>query len=143
MKYRFLEEIAIADTAFEAFGKNEAELFENAALAVSFVMAETKKLKPKEKKEILLKAKNLEQLLHDFLSEIVFLKDVEQTIYSKFKVKISKEKEKYKLKAQILGQKISEMGPETVKTDVKAVTWHQFAIEKTKKGFVARVILDV
>jgi len=143
MKYRFLEEIALADTAFEAFGRNESELFGNAALAVSETMAETKKLKPKEKREIELKSDTLELLLHSWLSELVYLKDVEETIFSRFKVKIIKEKKRFKLNAQIAGQRISEIGPDVIKTDVKAVTWHEFRIEKTKKGFTARVVLDV
>ena len=33
-KYKFLEDIAIADIAFEAYGKDLNELFENAALAI-------------------------------------------------------------------------------------------------------------
>ena len=143
MKYRFLEEIALADTAFEAFGKDEKELFENAALAVSEVMCETKKLKADGKKEIELQAENLEQLLHRFLSELVYLKDAEQLVFSKFRVQIKKEKNKYTLKAQIVGQKIPETGEQVMKTDVKAITWHQFGIQKTKKGFTATVILDV
>ena len=32
-KYKFLEDVAIADIAFEAYGKSLNELFENAALA--------------------------------------------------------------------------------------------------------------
>ena len=33
-KYKILEDVAIADIAFEIYGKNLNELFENAALAI-------------------------------------------------------------------------------------------------------------
>lgn len=143
MKYRFLEEIALADTAFEAFGKTEKELFENSALALAEVMAETKKVKPKKSKKIELKAETLEQLLHDWLEELVFLKDEQEIVFCKFQAKIQKKAEKYFLGATVFGQKISELNEKILKTDVKAVTWHQFGIQKTKKGFTARVVLDV
>ena len=143
MKYRFLENVAIADTCFEAFGKSESELFENSALAIAETMAEAKKVKPKEKREIALEAKSLEQLLHDFLDEIVFLKDESGMVFSKFVVKVSKEKNSCKVKAQIFGQKISGLGPKVLKTDVKAVTWHDFGIKKSGNNFVATVVLDV
>lgn len=143
MKYRFLEDIALADTAFEAFGRNEKELFENSALAVSEVMAETKKVKPKKSKKIELKAETLEQLLHNWLEELVFLKDAEEMVFCKFSAKIEIAGKKFVLNAKAFGQKIPELNEKILKTDVKAVTWHQFGIQKTKKGFTARVILDV
>ena len=43
-KFRFLENIATADAAFEAYGKDLNELFESAALALFETMAETKSI---------------------------------------------------------------------------------------------------
>ena len=41
-KYKFLEDIAIADIAYEAYGKDLNELFENAALAIFEFSADIK-----------------------------------------------------------------------------------------------------
>lgn len=141
MKFKFLEEIATADVAFRAFGKNESELFENAALAVEETMVKTKGVKQKVRKEINLADVELDRLLFDFLSELVYLKDAETLFFSKADVKIEKNKG-YKLKAKIAGETIDPKKHE-LRNDVKAVTLHMFEVKKTKKGFEATVILDI
>ena len=74
-KYRFLEDVAIADIAFEAYGKNLNELFENAALAIFELSADVETIDAVKKVEFELENKKLDNLLYDFLSEILFLKD--------------------------------------------------------------------
>ena len=59
MKYRFLPNIATADLAFEAFGRDYNELFENAGLALESAMVDLISLKAREVKEIKLKSENL------------------------------------------------------------------------------------
>jgi SHS2 domain-containing protein len=52
-KFKFLENITDADYAFEAYGKNLAELFENCALALTSLMVELSTVEPKVKRELL------------------------------------------------------------------------------------------
>lgn len=141
MKYKILEDIAIADIAIEAYGKDLNELFENSALAIFEESANIDKVKEKEKKVINLKAKNEEDLLFDFLSEILFLKDTYSMIFKSSKVKITK-KVDYKLKAELSGEKIDRKKHE-LGNDIKAITLHMFKIEKTKKGYKSLVVVDV
>ena len=47
-KYKILEDVAIADIAIEAYGKNLEELFENSALAIFEESANLKNIKEKE-----------------------------------------------------------------------------------------------
>lgn len=141
--FKFLENIATADVAVEAFGKNLNELFENAALALFETMAETKKVSRVTSYKLQVTSSNLEDLLFDFLSELVFLKDEKATLFSRFKVKIKKlDAKRLTLDAEILGE---EINPEKhdLKVDVKAVTRHQFGIRKEKDRFIARVVLDI
>ena len=42
MRYRFLDDVATADLAFEAYGKDLPSLFTNAALATADAMANLK-----------------------------------------------------------------------------------------------------
>ncbi len=140
-KYKILEDIATADIAFESLGNNLNQLFENSALAVFDSSADIKKIKPKIKKEIKLDNKEIDNLLYDFLSEIVFLKDKDSIIFCKSEVKINKE-DKYRLKAILHGEKI-DTKKHTLLADIKAVTLHLFNVEKTKDGWKARVILDI
>jgi len=139
MSYKFLEDIAIADAAFEAEGKTLSELFKSCALATFEVMVDTKKVKHKIKKKIELENKDLQDLLYDFLEELIYLKDKEALVFGKFNVKV---KEGYKLEAEVIGDKI-DYKKQQLRSDVKAVTMHKFKVEKVKGKYKAMVILDI
>ncbi len=141
MKYRFLEDTAIAESAFEAFGKTDAELFENAACALFEIMADTKKIQPHTKVEIQLAAESLEELLYLWLSELVFVKDAQEIVFGKFEAQIKKEKE-FLLNAKCFGEYI-KYPDERLRNDVKAVTKHLFAVKKEKGKFKATVVIDI
>lgn len=144
MPYRFLEKIATADVAIEATGKTLEELFTSAAMAVEEVMADLKTISPRMEKEIKLENEKIDQLPLDFLEELVFLKDTEQLLFNKFMtdIKINKKNKKYILSAKASGEKI-DFHKQKVKADVKAVTYHLFALEETKEGWKTRIILDI
>ena len=150
-RFRFLDNVAIADTAFEAFGKNESELFANAATALFEEMVDTKKVAAKVKKRIKLKNENLENLLYDFLSELIYVKDIRSVVFGKFNVKIkgssaAKTKKSgkniYSLDALCKGEKI-DYSKREFRNDVKAVTMHLFKIEKKGRKMKATVVLDI
>lgn len=150
-KFRFIPDIAIADSAFEAYGKDLNELLENAALATYTEMVDLKTVSPKSKKEVSLESDSKEKLLYNFLSEIIFLKDTEQFLAAKIKCEIQESgaclpdgacNEKLSLKATLAGEKIN-MKKHKLGNDVKAVTWHQFSITEGKAGYTARVVLDI
>lgn len=138
MGYRFLGEIATADIAFEADGKTLEELFINSALALEDSMVDLKGVGEKDKKIIEIENKDIENLLYDWLAELIFLKDSEDLLFSKFNIKI----ENNKLNAECFGEKIDRK-KHSLRNDVKAVTLHRFKIEETDKGWKASVILDI
>ncbi|HLC51427.1 MAG TPA: archease [archaeon] len=141
MPYKFIEDIAVADVAFEATGKTLEELFESAALATTNVMIRNlESIKPKVKKTVKIQASDVENLLHKFLSEIVFLKDAKRLVFISYKLKIDEKKNS--LEAVLYGDKL-DRNKQIHIVDVKAVTWHLFKVEKTQKGWRAQVILDI
>ncbi len=140
MKFKFLEDVAIADIAYMAYGKNLAELFENAALALSDVTVNLKGVKSKIKKEIKIKSDKIDLLLYDFLSEIIFIKDTKGLLFSKYKVNI--DEKKISLKAICQGEKIDRQRHE-LRNDVKAVTMHLFEIKKEKNRYSATIVVDI
>jgi len=139
-KFEFLD-FATADIAFKAYGKTLGEAFGNAALAMFEVMFDTSKIKPIEEKKVELEGEDLKSLLFDFLSELLYIFDVEKLIFSNFEVEVRKEGEKYKLKASCKGEKLRE-GMEA-KTEVKAVTYHHMEIKKEDNLWIVQVVLDV
>ena len=141
-KFKILEDIAIADIAIEAYGKTLDELFEHTALAIFEESADLKNISEKEKKTIKINSDKIEDLLYDFLSEILFLKDTYSIIFKKSKVKITKKGKKHYLHAKLSGEKIDRNKHE-LRNDIKAITLHMFKVEKTKDGFKAVVVVDV
>jgi SHS2 domain-containing protein len=138
MKYKFLEHTA--DVMFEAYGSSLNELFENCALATEETMINLQKVKPKVRKIINLKDKEIENLLFNFLSELIYYKDAQLLVFSKFKISIKKGKI-FVLEAIIDGEKLNAYHEE--KVDVKAVTYHKFEVKKIKDTYVAKIILDI
>jgi|SRR3989338_8404093 len=140
-KYKFLEDIAIADIAYEAYGKGLDELFENCALAIFELSADVKTVDAEEKIEFELENEKIDNLLYDFLSEILFLKDSKYMVFKKVKVAVSEGKIN-KLKAVLEGDTIN---PEKqhLENDIKAVTMHMFELKKNKDGYIARIVVDI
>lgn len=143
MPYRFLEDIAIADVAFEATGKTVKELLESAALALTNTMIKNlSKIEAKLKREFSIEAKDVEMLLFNLLQEIIFYKDSEMLLFNKFDLNIEPRKKGWKLDVVAHGEKL-DMKRHELLVDVKAVTFHNFKVEETKNGWTAQVILDV
>ena len=143
-KYKFLENVAIADIAYEAYGKNLNEMFENAALAIFELSANIKTIEAKKKLEIKLENEKMENLLYDFLSEILFLKDSKYMVFRNVKVKISENKKnkKFELKSILEGDTINPQ-KQQLENDIKAVTMHMFEIKKEKNNWKATVVVDI
>lgn len=141
-KFRFLPDVATADLAFEAFGRDRDELFENAGLALEEAMVKTESVEPRESFSVDKEEENLEELLFSFLEELVFLKDSEQLLFNKLKCRVEQENGKWKLSATLSGEKIDPK-KHKLGVDVKAVTKHLFEVGEDKEGYWAQVILDI
>jgi len=142
-KFNFLDKLVTADIAFEAFGKNLNQLFENSALALNEIMVDTKTVSAKIKKVFKLQNAELNNLLVDFLNEIIYYKDADSMLFSKFKVKVEQKEKLWHLLAEIAGDKI-DWQKHKLLADAKAATWHIFKLEQKKgKGWRAQVVIDI
>ncbi len=139
-KYRFLDDVAIADAAFQAEAENLEELFVVCAQATFEVMADTKTIGHKYKENVELTGENLDELLFDWLAELIYLKDLKSMLFSKFDIKIQK-KDGYRLIASVWGE-LADQKKHKVRVDVKAVTYHLLEVKRTDNKWTARVILD-
>lgn|SRR5574341_22802 len=140
-QFKFLEKIAIADIAFEAYGKTREELFVNCAKATFEAMVDLKTVTPTLTEKINLENKNLPDLLFDWLSELVYLKDYRGMVFKDFSVIID-QNSNYRLEAEAKGEKINPQ-KHKLRADVKAVTYHLFEVKKTNRLWKAKVILDI
>jgi SHS2 domain-containing protein len=143
MPYKFLEDMSIADVAFEAQGKTLEELFEGSALAVTNTMVEdVRSIEQKTSKNIEVGAENVEMLLFHFLQELIFYKDAELLLFSKFDLAIEQMNSTWHLRGKAYGEEISPDKHELL-ADVKAVSLYKFRVEKATGGWQATVIIDV
>lgn len=134
-KFEFLEHTA--DIKFRAFGKSKDEVFESCALALSNIISRGQKIEEKKKKMINVKGKDDENLLYNFLEELIYLLDAESFIVSRTRVKVGKGK----LSAEIWGDIVEEYND---LDHVKAATYAEMYIKEIKKGkWEAQVVLDV
>lgn len=139
MNYKFLPDVAIADIAFRAEGKTREELFENCGLALTEAMADLKKIGDRTKKRVVVEGKNDDELLYNFLSELVYVKDVEGLLFKKFKISFSQNK----LEAECVGDALENIGRENLNNDVKAITLYKFGIKKENGKWKATVVADI
>ncbi|MGD8267906.1 MAG: archease [Desulfobacterales bacterium] len=143
MPYRFIDEIATADVAFEASGADLEEVFTAAAEALLAVtVADHLTVRGSLRKTVTLVAESEEMLLFDFLQELVFLKDRDQTLLRVDRIDILPGKEGYHLEAKLAGEQLDYDRHDLV-VDVKAVTMHQFHLAPTPDGWQARIVLDI
>jgi len=141
MPYRFRDHTA--DVAFEAWGGSLEEVFASSAAALIRTMAgPSSRIRRRESRSVEIGPAELDMLLWEFLQEIIFLKDSQRLFLLPGKLEIAREEEGYRLSGSLIGELIDPdrhaHGP-----DVKAVTLHQFRLERRGEGWFAFVILDV
>jgi len=133
-KFEILEHKA--DLKMRVFGKSKKELFRNAVLAMVSGLQPKVKSRRLKVKNIKIKSDNLETLLVDFLSEVLYLSQVNREIYSDVKFKKFSDKE---IEAELVGQKV-----ESFSGDIKAVTYHNLDVHQTENGtWQTTILFDV
>jgi SHS2 domain-containing protein len=143
MPYKYLEEIGTADIAFEATGRDLSELFRDAADATTNVMIDNiEAIQPRETRQIELSNDKLDMLLFDFLQELIFLKDAKRLLLRMRAVQIVESDKNYFVNATAEGELI-DAERHHQRADVKAVTLHDFSVERMHGGWKARVLLDI
>ncbi len=138
-KFEFFD--VTADVGYRAYGKTMEESFQNAGLAMFEVMTDTSLIDPTILKEIKIESEDPVALLYDWLSELLFIHDAENMIFSDFEVNIiQKTHESYSLKGKARGESI-RLNKHEIRDEVKAVTFHLMKVKKNKR-YQVQVILD-
>lgn len=132
-----------SDIGFRAWGKDLAEAFENAALALFEVMVDTGKVKPRKEVSIELEAEDKQALLYDWLDKLLYFHDAHGLVMSKFEVEeLSSSPKGFKLRAKAWGERFDPaQHPE--RTAVKAVTYHMMEIKCGPGGCEVQAIVDI
>jgi SHS2 domain-containing protein len=141
IEFEFLEHTA--DAYIAAYGKNLAEAFENAALAMFETMTNTKAINSINEKTVKAKGADKQALLYNWLERLLVMFEVEGMLFSKFKIhKIQQAKDGFRLEAKVYGESYD---PERhrQKVGVKAVTYHRMEVNEAPGKVVLKFILDI
>jgi SHS2 domain-containing protein len=147
-EFRFLEDVALADTAFEAFGDSPSELFLAAAQAVIETMVNPSTVSARWRRAIEHQAPDIASLLFDWLSDLVYLKDAEGVVFREATAVVTEDRPHggWKLRGVLTGELIDPARHE-LRSDVKAVTKHLYEVrrdgDREGERWTARVVLDV
>ncbi|MFQ5855905.1 MAG: riboflavin biosynthesis protein RibF [Anaerolineae bacterium] len=136
--FEFEEIEHTADVGLRVRGKDLAQLFVNAARGMwTLIMPDIDAVEPAVTRKIELEAMDLEVLLVDWLSELLFLHETEHEAYSQFAVH---DISPTHLRAEARGGPVNG---HTLRKHIKAVTFNDLSIEETAEGFIATVVFDV
>ena len=128
-----------ADVGIKAYGKNLSEAFENAAKAMFDIITDKSEIESIGQYDINLEAPDLEQLLVDFLSELLFLNSAKNLVFGFFKVDL--DNKNISLSAHVFGEKYN-ISKHKIGTEIKAVTYHMLEV-RDKQPFHVQVIFDI
>lgn len=143
MPFRYLEEIATADVAFEAWAETREELFISSAAALLATMtAAPERVERRQQLIIRLEHDELDLLLWTFLQELIFFKDARRLLLHADRVRIEEREGLFCLEAHVSGELI-DAGRHRLLVDVKAVTLHRFQVAFRNNRWQAVVVLDV
>ena len=140
-RYHYLDEMAVADAALEVEGESLDDLFATAARAVAEMMVDPATMPLAIARTVTLAARSPDLLLYDWLSELIYRKDRDHEVFPEAEVEVS-ERDGWSLRATLKGGRIDPARTES-RADPKAVTFHQFALERTAEGWRARVVIDI
>jgi SHS2 domain-containing protein len=142
--FRFLEDIALADSAFEARGHTPSELFAAAATAVVETMADPRTVAPALTRTVARHDRSLPELLFDWLADIVYLKDAEGLVFHDAACAVSREPAggDWQLEGTLRGEPV-DPSRHDLRADIKAVTKHRYEVRQDDGGWVATVVMDI
>ncbi len=135
--FRILEHTA--DVGFEAFGSTRQDVFANAARALVHLIVDLDSIEAREEVLIEVEGSDPASLLVNWLSEILYLHDASGWLFRDFEMRSLSDRS---LCAVARGEKFDRTQHQA-KLLVKAVTYHQLALEETPHGWRAQVYVDI
>ena len=125
-----------ADHALKVSGDDLADLFISAAEGMaSLLVAEPQAVLPEISKTIRIKAVDTESLLVEWLSELAYWAETQLLVFKTFRFQIITTSH---LEATATGGKTDELDKY-----IKAVTYHNLKIVKTRQGYETIIVFDV
>ncbi len=128
-----------ADLGIRVCADSPDELFADAARGLFAVMvASVDAVRPGEEVTFQLAGSNIEELLHDWLSELLYTFYTRRLVLAEFRVQVGLTGLSAVAQGEPLDPSRHEIGSE-----VKAITWHGLKVEQLADRWQAEVIVDM
>jgi len=128
-----------ADIGILAYGEDIEELFANAALALFSLITDAESIEEKLDLTLEVSSEGTENLLVEWLNELVYVFDAERIVFSRFEIRSLTH---YHLRAVCYGENLNPTRHK-IKVGVKAATYHMLTLDRNGDGYRASVILDI
>lgn len=129
----------MADIGVRGKGATKEEAFEQAALALTAVIADPGKVNPEQWLEIVCEAPDDELLLADWLNAIIYEMATRNMLFSRFDVELKGSR----LSAKIWGEKVDTKRHEPA-VEIKGATYTTLQVKQQENGiWLAQCVVDV
>ena len=127
-----------ADIGVRGYGRTPEEAFEAAALALTAVVTDPRKVRPREKVEMACEAPDLELLLVDWLNALIYEMSTRKLLFSRFEVDL----EAGKLQGAAWGEPI-DLQRHQPAVEVKGATYTELEVKQEGGEWIAQCVVDV
>ena len=128
-----------ADLGIRVWADDVTGLFKEAAKALFDIITDLTKVEAHVKREIVVQGSGQEELMVAWLNELLYLHEVERLLLCDFSIV---EIDEGRVTGVANGEEFDE-ARHSVKTEVKAVTYHQLEIKEHGGRWQAQVIFDI
>lgn len=128
-----------ADIAIAAYGVDLKQAFASAALGMFSIMTDIDMLAETLVRDVTVTADELKDLLVSWLNELLFICEVEKSLFKRFEIS---ELNETGMLARCYGEKIDPKR-HRIKTEIKAATYHMTQIEEKRDGARVQVLFDI
>jgi SHS2 domain-containing protein len=137
MKYKLIDHTA--DFGIHVYGADPEALFINAAEALFDVITEVEGLKSHDSCKITVSGDDWSDLMVNWLREVLYLWNGRERLVKSVHVNSLTEN---RLSAKLVFDPFDPRR-HVIKTEVKAVTYHQIQVKRSPSGWEARIIFDI
>ena len=127
------------DLGMLVFGADLHELFAHAAWGLFDLMTDAERIESRISRGLTVEAIDLEDLMVRWLGELLYAYDTDRFLTASAAFHAL---EPTRLRATLHGEPF-DAARHPIDTEIKAVTYHQIAVERLDTGWQARVIFDI
>lgn len=140
MAYQFFDHTG--DVGAALTGRTLDELFVSAALAFTDTVTQLDRVEPKRPEEVDVAAPELDLLLVDFLSELLYRFDTRAWLTGDAEVEVRELDGGWALQGTLLGERQADTR-HPIRILIKAVTYHGLEIKQRDDIWEARIVFDI